>query len=499
MNYISTRNALRTNESVSSACAIKRGLAGNGGLYMPTKIPQFKEGFLSSLLSRSYTERAAEILSLYLTDYTKDELLEDATAAYSKEKFPEGATKMANVNGNAFLELWHGPTCAFKDMALQLMPRLLSRALKKTGEDKKALILVATSGDTGKAALEGYRDVDNIKIQVFYPDGGVSQVQKQQMVTQEGSNVEVTAVYGNFDDAQTAVKRIFLDKTLIKEIGKAGYIFSSANSINFGRLVPQIVYYVSAYLDLVNEGRIALGDEIDICVPTGNFGNILAAYMAKKMGLPVNKFICASNKNNVLTDFINTGVYNKKRDFNLTISPSMDILVSSNLERLLYLIAGDIKTRNWMRDLRSDSGAYTVDYDTLRRIQEEFVGIYATEDDTKATINRYYKDCGYLIDPHTAVGAYACDKYREQNGSLRPVIVASTASPYKFASSCLDALGYKDIDGFDALYKLAEVTNTVIPAPLAEIKDKEVRFTNACTPSDMPSSVLSFAGIVKEN
>ena len=493
MNYVSTRDSKLTNESVSSACAIKRGLAQNGGLYMPGSIPVLTPEELLKMRTMTYAECAAKVLSLFLSDYTYEELLEDARTAYSENRFPEGPLALHGTgDGKWFLELWHGPTCAFKDMALQLMPRLLARALKKTAEDREAVILVATSGDTGKAALEGYRDIPGIKIQVFYPAGGVSRVQEAQMVTQKGDNVSVTAVHGNFDDAQTEVKRIFLDKVFTKEMSEAGYFLTSANSINFGRLVPQIVYYIFAYFRLCDEGETVFGDPIDICVPTGNFGNILAAYMAKRMGLPFRRFLCASNENNVLTDFIQTGHYNKNRDFRLTISPSMDILVSSNLERLLYLLAGDEKVRLWMRDLR-EKGEYTVDFETLERLQKEFTGLYATEDQCRAAIKHNFDESGYLIDTHTAVAAACVEEYRKTTGGDLPILIASTASPFKFAQGVYHALtGETATDAVAALTMLSDYTGAPIPAPLAEAIRGEVRFTGKCEPNEMREAIRAF-------
>ncbi len=494
MNFVSTRNAKLTNESVSPACAIKRGIAVNGGLYMPGHIPTLTKEDLEEMRKMTYPQCAAKIISMYLSDYTYDELLEDAENAYNAERFPDGAIGMREVSdGRFFLELWHGPTCAFKDMALQIMPRLLSRALKKTAEDREAVILVATSGDTGKAALEGYCDIPGINIEVFYPAGGVSRVQELQMVTQRGANVNVAAVNGNFDDAQGEVKRIFIDKAFVKEMNEKGYFLTSANSINFGRLVPQIVYYVFSYLRMLDEYDAEIGKEVDICVPTGNFGNILAAYMAKRMGLPFRRFICASNENNILTDFINTGVYDKHREFKLTISPSMDILVSSNLERLLYLIAGDDKVCQWMRDLRSAEGKYTVDAETLEAIKAEFSGYFCSEEDTKATIKRYFEDYGYLIDTHTAVAAYCADKYLAEKNDEVPVIIASTASPFKFAQGVYGALtGETPEDAVKALDMLSELSGIEIPAPLQAAVNSEVRFSEKIDISDMRDSVRNF-------
>ena len=384
MKYYSTRS--KNTMGVSAAEAIKNGLAPDGGLYMPESIPVLTEDMMTELSRMSYPERAARILHMYLTDYTEEELLADCNAAYSEERFKGGSAPLSPLGDTmAVLELWHGPTCAFKDMALQIMPRLLSRALVKTGETRTALILVATSGDTGKAALEGYRDIPQIKIKVFYPANGVSRVQKLQMITQSGENVSVSAINGNFDDAQSGVKRIFSDDGIAKELDARDTFLSSANSINWGRLVPQIVYYVSAYLDSVKMGLIRMGEALDVCVPTGNFGNIFAAFMAKKMGVPLGRLVCASNMNNVLTDFLATGTYDRNRPFHTTISPSMDILISSNLERLLYLVAGPEKTASYMAALAKD-GCYTLDKADLAAIKESFCGAYTSEDETRATI-----------------------------------------------------------------------------------------------------------------
>ncbi len=493
MNYISTRNANTTFESVSAACAIKRGLSSNGGLFMPSSIPALCEGEIEKIAAMTYPERAAYILSKYLTDYTYEELLADAEAAYSEDRFPGGAAPVVKVSEGIYsLELWHGPTCAFKDMALQIMPRLLSRALTKTAEDNTALILVATSGDTGKAALEGYKDVDGVKIIVFYPKNGVSKVQELQMVTQDGSNVEVCPIDGNFDDAQTGVKRMFVNNAFVKSIKESGCILSSANSINFGRLAPQIVYYISAYCDLVKNGDIKLGDLIDITVPTGNFGNILAAYMAKQMGMPFRRFVCASNQNNVLTDFIRTGKYDKSREFMLSISPSMDILISSNLERLLYLLAGDESTKLWMRALREE-GVYEVDADTLAKLQAEFSGYFCSENDTKATIKSVFENEKYLMDTHTAVGYNCALQYLSETEEKVPMLVASTASPYKFARDVYASLTDVKPDDLEALNLLCSLTGTEIPAPLANIGERTVRFDKVAKIDEMADRVTEFS------
>ncbi len=490
MNYISTRGQ---SAPVSAAQAIKQGIAPDGGLYMPETIPTLTEDLLKDLCSLSYCERAAKIMSLFLTDYTYDELLTDCKEAYG-DNFDGYAAPVVNAGDRTrVLELWHGPTCAFKDMALQIMPRLLSRALFKTGEKRTALILVATSGDTGKAALEGYRDVERTKISVYYPVNGVSRAQKLQMTTQEGSNVNVCAINGNFDDAQSSVKKIFADKDFAAELDKKGYFLSSANSINWGRLVPQTVYYISAWCDLCNKGDIAFGEKIDICVPTGNFGNILAAYITKLMGLPVGRFICASNSNNVLTDFFKTGTYDRNRDFHVTISPSMDILISSNLERLLFLAAGAEKTGKYMESLAKD-GKYTLDEDDYKKISCEFEGYFTSEDQCRDEIKSVFGRYGYLVDTHTAVAVSAAERYMAENPDTNSkIVVASTASPYKFASSVADSLGLEICDDDAKVFEtLSKHTNTKIPAQLSDVLTKEIRFKTVIDPVDMKASVIDF-------
>ncbi len=491
MNYVSTRSRSQ-NDKVSASQAILHGLANDGGLYMPERIPEINEDFISALIPLSYAERASRILSLFLSDYTKEELDECCLAAYGSEAFPDGAAPVKKINSRiSAIELWHGPTAAFKDMALQLMPRLLSAAIKKSGTDKKALVLVATSGDTGKAALEGYRDVDGIEIDVFYPVDGVSNVQKLQMATQNGQNVNVYAIRGNFDDAQSGVKKIFSDKDAAEKLDKAGYFLSSANSINWGRLAPQIVYYFSAYCDMVQNGTVALGDKINVCVPTGNFGNIFAAYIAKTMGLPVKRLVCASNTNNVLTDFLTSGTYDRNRDFHATISPSMDILVSSNLERLLYVICGSEKTAQYMSEL-AESGRYTVESDTLKSIRETFAGYFADEDETSATIRTTFDNFGYLCDTHSAVGLCCAEKYLAQSGDETPMLLASTASPFKFAADVYRALtDCRPPEDYAALGELSKLTGEPIPMPLAGLDSRRVRFTEVCDPSDMLEEVFA--------
>ena len=492
MNYISTRDANETKKALSSAAAIKQGLADDGGLFMPDAIPTITLEDITALIKLPYEERAAKILGMFLTDYTEEELLADCRAAYAEERFPGGAAPIVSLDGSIHsLELWHGPTCAFKDMALQIMPRLLSRALGKTGEKRTAQILVATSGDTGKAALEGYRDVDQIKILVFYPEDGVSRVQKLQMATQQGENVGVCAIYGNFDDAQTGVKKIFSNGDFAREMDEQGYFFSSANSINWGRLAPQIVYYISAYCDLVKDGKIALGDTVNVCVPTGNFGNIFAAYIAAKMGLPVGRFICASNSNNILTDFLATGTYDRNREFFKTMSPSMDILISSNLERLLFTIAGPEKTAAYMKALNTN-GVYTVDEDVKAELNRSFVGYYCSEENTASIIRDTFEKQNYLCDTHTAVGLYCAKAYKKDTGDDRPIILASTANPYKFAASVLSALGGVPTDDVSALAELEATSRVKAPEQLTRVLTLPVRFKETVKAEEMPDAVRRF-------
>lgn len=491
MLYKSTRSSAPADRS--SADVIKEGLAADGGLFVPESIPTLTLPEIEALCRKSYPDRAADILSRFLTDYTHEELLEDCREAYNPNSFRDGIAPLVGVRSTyplAILELWHGPTAAFKDMALQIMPRLLSRALVKTGEPRDALILVATSGDTGKAALEGYRDIDRVRILVFYPSEGVSKVQKLQMATQQGSNVEVCAIRGNFDDAQNGVKSIFNSPEMVTRARVRGTVLSSANSINWGRLVPQTVYYISAYCDLINAGRIKPGARVNVCVPTGNFGNIFAAYIAKCMGLPIDRMICASNSNNVLTEFLNTGVYNRNRPFHMTISPSMDILVSSNLERLLYFIAGSEKTAHWMQELK-ETGKYTVDEATFKEIRRHFVGYFTDEAETRETIRDTWQNGDYLADPHTAVAIHAAEQYLFDSGDGKPVIVDSTASPFKFAGSVYSALtGEAAQSDLDALDQLAALTGNRIPYPLSGLSKRPIRFTRVCEVGEMRQVVM---------
>ena len=492
MLYKSTRS--QAVASHSAAQIIKQGLAADGGLFVPEEIPSLSMAEIEALCRESYPARAAKILAKFLTDYTYEELLADCEAAYDEKSFVGGAAPLVNLADNKeILELWHGPTAAFKDMALQIMPRLLSRALEKTGEERTALILVATSGDTGKAALEGYKDIDRIKIMVFYPVDGVSRVQKLQMATQTGDNVNVCAIEGNFDDAQTGVKVIFGDESMAQKLNENGYFFSSANSINWGRLAPQIVYYVSAYCDLLTAGKCRAGEPFNVCVPTGNFGNIFAAYIAKLMGLPINKLICASNANNILTDFLRTGTYDRNRDFYLTMSPSMDILISSNLERLLYFTAGSEKTADYMKQLNT-TGAYSVDAEVFAKICENFVGYFADEKTTADTIRACWEKYGYLSDTHTAVAISAAEQYIAETGDMLPMVIDSTASPYKFAADVLKSLcGEKPDDDLEALEMLSKLTKTEITKPLRGLADRKVNFNDVIDADEMLEKVYLFA------
>ncbi len=493
MNYISTRG---NNQKMTSAQAIIAGLADDGGLFVPDELPQVDMEFIKGLTKLSYQERAARVLGCFLTDYTDEEIKGCVERAYGGGKFDDAAVAPLNIMEDvSVLELWHGPTSAFKDMALQLLPQLLSTALKKTGEKNQVLILVATSGDTGKAALEGFRDVEQTKIIVFYPENGVSRIQKLQMVTQQGENVAVTAVKGNFDDAQSGVKAIFSDREFNAKLNEAGVSLSSATSINWGRLVPQIVYYFSAYADLLKAGVIRAGDEISFTVPTGNFGDILAGYYALRMGLPVKKLICASNTNNVLTDFLTTGVYDRNRDFFKTISPSMDILISSNLERLLYHVTNDAaQVAEWMKSL-AETGRYDVGAEVLAKIQATFGCDWADDKKTMETINAVYGERKYIADTHTAVAWDSAHKYMLQ-GNAEPMVVVSTASPYKFNESVLTALGeaIEGMDEFQLLDKLQSMNSFKIPSGLAALKNAEVRHGNVVEKTAMPQAVAAFAG-----
>lgn len=499
MQYHSTRD---NSISVESAQAIKQGLSSEGGLFVPESFPKVTKDDFKELAEKSYHERAFFILSKFLTDFSEEDLKKCITSAYTIEKF--GTDAIAPVykfdDNTYFLELWHGPTCAFKDMALQILPHFLTTSMKMTNEDREIIILVATSGDTGKAALEGFRDVNGTRIIVFYPDNGVSEIQKLQMVTQRGNNVSVAAVKGNFDDAQSGVKKIFTNNEYKKLLDRNGFKLSSANSINWGRLVPQIVYYFSAYAELVKAGEINVGDEINVVVPTGNFGNILAAYYAKKMGLQIKKFICASNENNVLTDFIRTGVYNKNRKFHTTISPSMDILISSNLERFLYDLSGcdDTLIKDLMEQLNS-TGKYEIPENIKTKMQELFDADYCNDKETKDTIRTTFDKSGYTMDTHTAVGKNVYDKYVARTGDTAKTVIASTASPFKFNQSVLIALeDYNAVAGkneFELLDMLAAKSGLQVPKSLAELKDRTPIFDTVVEKEQMENTVSDFLKI----
>ncbi len=495
MLYSSTRNS---NLKVSSATAIAQGISAEGGLFVPEAIPVLSQADFAALQKADYVGRAKLVLSKYLTDYTEAELDACVKGAYLGNFEEDKPAPLVSFAGDAsIMELWHGPTCAFKDLALQILPRLLTVAAKKVGDGKEIVILVATSGDTGKAALEGFKDVDGTRIMVFYPVDGVSPMQKLQMQTQAGDNVYVSAIQGNFDDAQTGVKRMFTDRAIEEKLYANNKTFSSANSINWGRLVPQIVYYVSAYCDLLAAGK-DLSNGFNVVVPTGNFGNILAAYYAKCMGVPVARLICASNANNVLTDFLKTGTYDRNRSFYATISPSMDILISSNLERLLYHLAGEDaeKVTGYMNQLSAE-GKYTVDADLLARIQESFTAGYCDDARTKTVISKVFHRQGYLCDTHTAVAVGVYEDYLKETGDTKPTVIASTASPFKFSASVLSAIAPEQAVGseFDMVETLQSVTGWKAPAPLATLKDKTPIYTDVTTKETMVETVLGHLGI----
>ncbi len=503
MNYQSTRNSAL---SMQAAQAILQGISAEGGLFVPESFPALSYTDLCGLKECDYVARAERILSMFLTDFSQAQVHKVAQNAYTEEKFgsPHIAPLVQIADYTYVLELWHGPTCAFKDMALQILPHLMTTSMEITGLQKTVVILVATSGDTGKAALEGFKDVTNTKILVFYPEHGVSAMQKLQMNTQEGENVAVCAIQGNFDDAQTGVKRIFLDEGIAARLEEKNMQFSSANSINWGRLLPQIVYYISAYCDLMGTGEMDYeGEQVNVVVPTGNFGNILAAYYAKKMGLPIKKLICASNSNNILTDFLRTGVYDRNRDFYTTISPSMDILISSNLERLIYDMSGrdDKKVADWMASL-SKTGRYEVDDGVKAQLADLFYSGFCDDAQTVDTIRATFARDNYLIDTHTAVAVRVYEQYKEETGDAEtPTIIASTASPYKFADSVLDAVAGENVDeltqldDFQKIEELSVLTSTSVPPPIAELLHKPLRFQSVCTQETMKDTVFSMLGI----
>ena len=492
MEYLSTRDAALRR---SAAQAIAMGLSRDGGLFTPVGFPGLNALEVDTLCGMSYQKRAAYIMNKFLEQFRPEDLNLFTEKAYGPDKFdhPDVAPLRKLDDGTWCLELWHGPTSAFKDMALQMLPQLLSASLRMTGEKKTACILVATSGDTGKAAMEGFADVDQTKILVFYPENGVSEIQKLQMVTQKGGNVGVCAVKGNFDDAQSGVKQIFSDEKIREQLAERGYFLSSANSINWGRILPQVVYYISAYCDLLKANEIKLGEQVNYCVPTGNFGNILACYYAKRMGLPVGKLICASNRNDVLTDFIRTGVYDRNRPFHTTMSPSMDILISSNLERLLFDMSGwdDGLVRHYMEQLM-ETGRYEITADMKKKLQGSFYGGYCGEEDTMATIAETYRK-GYLIDTHTAVAAKVLADYRKETGDQRRAVFVSTASPYKFCDSVLTAIGEVPVENsVDRIAQMEAVTGTAAPARLAALKGKAPRFSGVTERNAMVEEVLQF-------
>ena len=496
MMYISTRGY---DKKFSAAEAIKQGIAPDGGLFVPEEIPQLSKKEIMAMTEMTYPQIAATVLSKYLTDFSYDELISYTEQAYAEEKFGEKPAPLVQLNKynprEYILELWHGPTAAFKDMALQLLPHLMTASAKKTGEDRKICILTATSGDTGKAALEGFKDLPGTEVIVFYPSEGVSDAQKQQMITTEGNNVHVVAVNGCFDDAQSGVKAIFGDPTMAEELNNMGIVLSSANSINWGRLVPQIAYYVASYVELLKYEEFNFGEKMNVVVPTGNFGNILAAWYAKKMGIPMKKLICASNKNKVLSDFFRSGTYDRNREFYKTNSPSMDILISSNLERLLFEVTGKDagKTKGWMEDLK-EKGVYSVDPETLHTLQMTFVGGFADEAGITKTIRDVYDRCDHVVDTHTAVGFNIYNRYYQRSGDETKTVFVSTASPFKFAPAVMDALngaGYSNGRSDEVITKeLSEESGLEIPYGLKDINKKPVLHNLLIEKENMRQTVL---------
>ncbi len=487
MRYVSTRGG----DALSAARAIVRGIAPDGGLYVPESLPVLSREEILALADMDYPSRAAVILEKLLPDFTLEELLGMTGEAYARFEgdFPCPAVDLEKA-GVRVLELFHGPTMAFKDMALQMLPRLMRASALKTGEKREIAILTATSGDTGKAALEGFRDCEGTSVTVFYPKGGVSRIQETQMVTSEGKNTHVIAVRGNFDDAQTGVKRLFTSRAFIGRMAEKGRVLSSANSINLGRLAPQVAYYFSAAADMMKEGLADAEHPADVCVPTGNFGNILACHYAKRMGAPIGRMICASNANRVLTDFIATGVYDRRRDFVRTISPSMDILISSNLERLLWELGGTEKVCGWMRSL-SEEGVFRLDEKEKQALQAEFLCGCADDRATREEIARVYREDGYVLDPHTAVAASVVRSLPGRDG--RRILLVSTASPFKFAPDVCDALGIPrqdPADAFEAARCLEESCGLAVPAPFEALKSLPVRHRAECGRDDMGEAVL---------
>ena len=491
--YKSTRD---DSVKVTASQAILKGLAPDGGLFVPESIPSFDKS-LEELSKMSYKEVAYEVMKLMLDDFTEEELKACIDKAYDEKFDTDVIAPLVKADGAYYLELFHGATIAFKDMALSILPHLLITSAKKNDVHNEIVILTATSGDTGKAALAGFADVKRTRIIVFYPKNGVSPIQEKQMVTQKGDNTYVIGIKGNFDDAQTGVKKIFGDKELEKEMAEAGFQFSSANSINIGRLVPQIVYYVYAYTRLLADGEIKAGDKINAVVPTGNFGNILAAFYAKNMGLPINKLICASNENKVLYDFFTTGEYDRNREFVLTTSPSMDILISSNLERLIYRIAGNSAKKNseLMESLKN-TGKYEITPEMKAQLSD-FYGNYATEAEDAATIKKLYEDTGYVIDTHTAVAATVYEKYKKETGDDTVTVIASTASPYKFTRSVMDAIDskYDSMTDFELVDELSKISNVAVPQAIEDIRTAPVLHDTVCEVNEMSSSVKKILGI----
>ena len=491
--YKSTRD---DSVKVTASQAILKGLAPDGGLFVPESIPSFDKS-LEELSKMSYKEVAYEVMKLMLDDFTEEELKACIDKAYDEKFDTDVIAPLVKADGAYYLELFHGATIAFKDMALSILPHLLITSAKKNDVHNEIVILTATSGDTGKAALAGFADVKGTRIIVFYPKNGVSPIQEKQMVTQKGDNTYVIGIKGNFDDAQTGVKKIFGDKELEKEMAEAGFQFSSANSINIGRLVPQIVYYVYAYTRLLADGEIKAGDKINAIVATGNFGNILAAFYAKNMGLPINKLICASNENKVLYDFFTTGEYDRNREFVLTTSPSMDILISSNLERLIYRIAGNSAKKNseLMESLKN-TGKYEITPEMKAQLSD-FYGNYATEAEDAATIKKLYEDTGYVIDTHTAVAATVYEKYKKETGDDTVTVIASTASPYKFTRSVMDAIDskYDSMTDFELVDELSKISNVAVPQAIEDIRTAPVLHDTVCEVNEMSSSVKKILGI----
>ncbi|MDE6208489.1 MAG: threonine synthase [Lachnospiraceae bacterium] len=486
----------RSDQTVTASQAILKGLASDGGLFVPVTLPKLNVN-IEDLKDMSYQEVAYAVMKEFLTDFTEEELKNCINKAYDKKFDTEEIAPLVKADGAYYLELFHGPTIAFKDMALSILPHLLITSAKKNNIKNDIVILTATSGDTGKAALAGFADVEHTKIIVFYPKGGVSPIQEKQMVTQKGDNTFVVGINGNFDQAQSGVKAIFGNKELEKEMNEAGYQFSSANSINIGRLVPQVVYYVYAYSKLLKEGEIENGEKINVVVPTGNFGNILAAYYAKNMGLPIDKLICASNDNKVLYDFFTTGSYDKNREFILTTSPSMDILISSNLERLIYKIAGcdDTKNKELMTSLNT-TGKYDIT-DEMKSELVDFYGNYATEKETAEVIKEIYQQTGYIIDTHTAVAAKVYKKYKEETNDNTKAVIASTASPFKFTRSVMNAIDdkYDSKGDFELVDELSKLGNVKVPNAIEEIRSANPLHDTVCEVNEMEAVVKKFLGI----